>query len=71
MKGHARKLERTNHGCYFADCRCGWSGGVYRDRAAAIDAHTAHTRGEVSTIGKMTTTFHVGPRPHGMAEEDS
>ena len=69
MRGHARKLERTNHGCYFAECGCGWSGGVYRDRSTAVDAQAAHTRGEVCTVGKMGITFLVGPRPHGMTEE--
>ena len=69
MRGHARKLERTNHGCYFSECGCGWSGGVYRDRAAAIDAHAAHTRGEVCLIGKMGTTLLIGPRARGMGDK--
>lgn len=66
MRGHAFKPEKTNHGCYFSDCGCGWSGGVYRDRATAKEAHAAHTRGEVCTIGKQGTTLLVGPPIQGM-----
>ena len=65
MTGHKRLLERTNNGCYFSDCGCGWAGGVYRDRATATEAHAAHTRGGVSTVGKMTTTFLPYPRIEG------
>lgn len=42
---HRKVLERTNGGNYFADCTCGWQGGVHRDRAAATRAHAAHLNG--------------------------
>lgn len=66
MSGHKRMLERTNRGCYFSECGCGWSGGVYRDRTCAVNAHAAHTRGEVCTIGKQGVTFLIGPPAQGM-----
>lgn len=42
---HKRVLEATNAGHYFADCSCGWAGGVHRDRAQAIIAWQAHRDG--------------------------
>ena len=48
MSDHKFEAERTNHGCYFADCSCGWSGGVFPSRGDAKLAHTAHVTG--STI---------------------
>lgn len=65
---HKFKPEKTNHGCYFSDCSCGKSLGVYRDRATAKDAHTAHTEGRESTVGKVGTTFLVGGPVQGMGE---
>ena len=45
MSGHKFEAERTNHGCYFADCSCGWSGGVFPSHGDAKRAHTAHVTG--------------------------
>lgn len=45
MITHRFKPEATNGGHYFADCSCGWTGGVYRSRAAAKLAHAAHRDG--------------------------
>lgn len=45
MTGHKALLEATNAGHYFADCTCGWSGGVYYGRANARQAHSAHKDG--------------------------
>ena len=42
MTDHQFTPERTNHGAYFSDCSCGWSGGVYPSRADAKRAHIAH-----------------------------
>lgn len=39
--------EATNAGHYFADCRCGWSGGVYPSRTDAVMAWSAHRDGRV------------------------
>lgn len=36
------KPETTNGGHCFADCSCGWSGGVYVNRTAAGLAWRAH-----------------------------
>ena len=45
MTDHRFEPERTNGGCYFADCSCGWAGGVYPTRADAKRAHIAHVMG--------------------------
>lgn len=42
---HRFTPERTNHGAYFSDCSCGWSGGVYPSRGDAKHAHAAHVTG--------------------------
>lgn len=42
---HTAVLEGTNGGACFAECTCGWSGGVRPDRSAARAAHRAHVEG--------------------------
>jgi hypothetical protein len=61
MKGHKRLLERTNNGCYFSECGCGWSGGVWADRPAAIAAHSAHIAGQEPPAGKVEPVVLLGP----------
>jgi hypothetical protein len=63
---HVFKPEKTNHGYYFSDCSCGWTGGVYETRKFAKDAQVAHKNGEESTVGKVKTTFQVGGPIVGM-----
>mgnify|MGYP003388616262 CR=1 FL=1 len=45
MIDHRRELEATNAGHCFADCSCGWRGGVYPSRRDAAYAHVAHVEG--------------------------
>jgi len=40
-----RILEATNAGHYFADCGCGWGGGVHASWAQAASAWRAHRDG--------------------------
>ena len=65
MRGHRRMLERTNHGCYFSECSCGWSGGVYPHRTAAIIAHESHVSGG-EPVAPIPTVVIFGDRPRGM-----
>jgi hypothetical protein len=60
-----RILEATNAGHYFADCECGWSGGVHHNRTRANDAWAAHVNGHPPVVPvKATLTF--GPPAQGM-----
>lgn len=60
---HKKLLERTNHGYYFSECACGWSGGVYSNRTFANDAYLSHKAGaKIPLIGKVGTTFTFGPQ---------
>lgn len=61
---HKRLLERTNGGCYFAECRCGWSGGVHPDRYFANRAWEAHRDGG-EPPAPIPTVVLFGPRAHG------
>ena len=62
---HKRLLERTNHGCYFADCACGWAGGVHQSRLEAMVAWAAHRDG-TEPVEPLRPIVQFGPRPHGM-----
>jgi len=64
-----RELEATNGGHYFAECRCGWSGGVHRDRAQAIIARQAHRDG-TERVQPVLPTLLIGPRAHGQEAHD-
>jgi hypothetical protein len=63
---HKRLLEATNYGHYFADCACGWSGGVHNGRARAIAAWQAHRDG-AAPIEPVRPTIVFGGRPYGQA----
>ena len=66
MLRHRRLLEATIHGHYFADCTCGWSGGVHDGRARATAAWQAHRDGTAS-IEPVRPTVVFAERPHGQA----
>lgn len=68
MTGHKAKPEATNGGHYFADCTCGWSGGVYYGRSAAVNAVHAHRAG-LKGPENVKTTFLVGGPITGQTEE--
>lgn len=42
MSPHQFKPEATNAGHYFADCLCGWAGGVFTSKANAKEAWQRH-----------------------------
>lgn len=69
MSGHKFKPETTNGGCCFADCSCGWSGGVYENRAVAKIAWEAHRDGGTPPV-PLRPQFLVGARAHGMEVDD-
>ena len=67
MTKHKGEYERTNNGCYFTDCTCGWSGGVYRSRAEAREAWAAHRDGKpIPDTGRMRPVIQVPPSTFDM-----
>jgi len=59
-----RILEATNAGHYFADCGCGWSGGVHDRRAKAAAAWAAHRDG-LPRVEPVKPIVQFGPRACG------
>lgn len=58
---HKARPEATNNGHYFADCSCGWSGGVYYGRTRAVEAVKAHREGGAVPPSVKTTFMLGGP----------
>ena len=59
---HRWERERTNYGCFFTDCTCGWSGGVYRSSSEAHAAWKAHRDGKpIPDSGRMRPLVQVPP----------
>lgn len=68
MTAHKFAPEVTNGGNVFADCTCGWSGGVYSYRAVAREAWIAHTSGlPIPEAGKVKPVILGSRQPRGMA----
>lgn len=65
MTAHRFKPETTNAGNCFADCACGWLGGVHRSRSLAKAAWQNHIDGGLR-IQPITTTVVFGERARGM-----
>ena len=66
-KQHRAMIEATNAGHYFADCSCGWSGGVYYGRTVAREAHAAHVMGGPGPRPVQAEVY-IGPRARGMSD---
>jgi hypothetical protein len=62
-----RILEATNAGHYFADCECGWSGGVHFGRIQASKAWEAHRSG-LTPIPPVMPVVRFGGPAQGMDE---
>jgi hypothetical protein len=67
MAGCKRLIEATNAGHYFAECACGWRGGVHLGRTRAVDAWLAHRDG-LAPVEPVRPLVLFGPRPRGQAE---
>lgn len=65
MAAHKFKPETTNGGNCFADCSCGWSGGVHPTRQRAKDAWNAHVNGG-PPVEPLRPELLFGPRARGM-----
>ena len=61
---HAFKPETTNGGACFADCSCGWAGGVHATRLIARQAWQAHQAGG-DPVAPIPTVVLVGGRVVG------
>lgn len=64
---HKFKPETTNGGACFADCACGWTGGVHPSRPRAREAWAAHRDGG-ERVEPINPTFLIGGPARGMSD---
>lgn len=61
--------ETTNNGYCFSECSCGWSAGVYPNRADARLVWNNHSKGNPeSTVENIKSTLLIGDSARGMTD---